>query len=73
MTCTFFSGRNFSSTIIGVRVKIGTPITTRKNYDQKKRNSRLAGYVFLRVQITTGKSYDRKKKIDPKTIRRKII
>ncbi len=34
------------STIIGVRVKIRTPITTRKNYDQKKRYSRLAGYVF---------------------------
>ncbi len=40
-----------------------TNITTRKNYDQKKkRYSRLAGHVFRRVQITTGKNYDPKKK-----------
>ncbi len=29
---------------------------------RKKTYSRLAGYVFQRVQITTGKKYDRKKK-----------
>jgi hypothetical protein len=34
------------STIIGVHVEMRTPITTRKNYDRKKRYSRLAGYVF---------------------------
>ncbi len=28
----------------------------------KKTYSRLAGYVFQRVQITTGKKYDQKKK-----------
>ncbi len=54
----FFSGSNFFqlyvSTIIGARVKIRTPIMTQKNYDQKKRYSCLAGYVFR----TTGKNYD---------------
>ncbi len=39
--CTFFSGSNFFwsyiSTIIGTRVKIRTPITTKKNYDPKKK------------------------------------
>ncbi len=34
---------------------------TGKNYYRKKRYSRLAGYVFWRVQITTGKNYNRKK------------
>jgi hypothetical protein len=34
----------------------------RERYDRKKTYSRLAGYVFQRIQITTGKNYDRKKK-----------
>jgi hypothetical protein len=51
--------RSYVSTIIGDRVKIRTPITTRKNYDpKKKRYSRLAGYVFR----TTGKITTRKKR-----------
>ncbi len=63
-TVPFFSGSNFFrsyvSTIVGARVEIRTPITTRKNYDPpKKRYSHLAGYVFR----TTGKNYDPKKKL----------
>jgi hypothetical protein len=33
----------------------------RERYDRKKTYSRLAGYVFQRVQITTGKNYNQKK------------
>ncbi len=47
----FFSGRNC------VKIGFGGNVTT-----GKKTYSRLAGYVFQRVQITTGKNYDRKKK-----------
>ncbi len=34
----------------------------RERYNQKKMYSRLASYVFQRVQIITGKDYDRKKR-----------
>jgi hypothetical protein len=40
-TVPFLSGsiffRSYVSTIVGARVKIQTPITTRKNYDRKKK------------------------------------
>ncbi len=60
MTVPFFSGsiffRLYVSTKIGARVKIRTPITTRKNYDRKKRYSHLAGYFFEPPEkITTKK------------------
>ncbi len=50
-TGPFFSGPNY------VKIGFGGNVTT-----GEKTYSRLAGYVFQRVQITTGKNYDRKKK-----------
>jgi hypothetical protein len=47
----YFSGRNY------VKIGFGRNVMT-----GKKTYSRLAGYIFQRVQITTGKNYDRKKK-----------
>jgi hypothetical protein len=52
MTGPFFSGRNY------VKIGFGRNITT----EEKKTYSRLASYVFQRVQITTRKNYDLKKK-----------
>jgi hypothetical protein len=51
-TGPFFSGRNY------VKIGFGGNLTT-----GKKLYSRLAGYVFQRVQITTGKKYNRKKNV----------
>ncbi len=65
-----FSGRNWCSHF-NMNTNYGT--YNRKNYYRKKRYSRLASYVFRRIQITTGKYYDLKKKIDPKTIHRNIM
>ncbi len=49
----FFSGRNY------VKIGFGRNITT----GEKKTYSRLAGYVFQRVQTTTWKNYDWKKNV----------
>ncbi len=35
----------------------------REHCNRKKTYSRLAGYIFQRVQVTTGKNYDRKKMV----------
>jgi hypothetical protein len=43
----FFSGCK-STTIIGVRVKIRTPITTRKNYDLKKKGTVVWPAIFFK-------------------------
>ena len=48
----FFSGHNYVKIGFGGNVMTG-----------KKTYSRLAGYVFQRVQITTRKNYDRKKNV----------
>ncbi len=58
----FFSGSNFFqsyvSTIIGARVKIRTPITTPKKYDQKKKVQSSGRLYFLNHR----KNHDPKKK-----------
>jgi hypothetical protein len=46
--------------------------TSQKHYYQKKRYSRLAGYVFRRVQITTGKITTGKKRYSRLAVRLRL-